>query len=152
MLKVTVTAPKIEVDLDLRLIAEHAAASMRDFWADQLDAGKQPDGSPLPLNKEGKPLGRGEGTLIRNWQVRTLARQRLVGRAYVQPFQRGRYKVAVFKLAKRGLRFQSFDGESATAWNRVATRVATEALAEALRKQKRRRRKVVSWEAKQGEN
>lgn len=137
-MKVTVQKRPLELALDLQLVAEQCAEGMRDFWAAQMDAGKQPDGEPLPLNKQRRPLGRGRGTLIRNWQVRRIGRARGIARAQVQPFKRGRYAHAVWQLAKRGLRFQSFEGESAGAWRRVATEAALAELEAALRRRRSR--------------
>ena len=154
MIRIQVEQAPLEIGLDLRRVAEQLAIGMRDFWADQLDAGRQADGSALPLNKEGKPLGRGKGTFVRNWRLRT-SRARGVGRATVEPYKAGKYRIAWFKLAQRGVMFMSFEGQSEGAWNEVATRVVRDELWRILAEQahggrrRRRRRKVESWEAKQ---
>lgn len=144
--RVRVEKPDLSLSIDLRVVANNVAVGMRDHWADMLDQGRQPSGAPLPDNAEGKPLGRGRGTLIKNWRVRSLAQRRGVGRAYVEPYKKGRYKPAVYVLAARGLEFQSFDGASRQAFDRIALEVAGDALDEALTKRKKRRRgRIKAW-------
>ncbi len=144
--RVRVEKPDLSLPIDLRTVANNLAVGMRDHWADMLDQGRQPTGEPLPPNAEGKPLGRGQGTLIRRWVVRSLAKRRGVGRAYVEPYRQGKYKAATYVLAARGLLFQSFGGESRKAFDRLALEVAGEALDEALTKKKRRRRgRIKAW-------
>lgn len=120
MLKVSVILPSLKLSIDTQAVAREAATGMRDFWATQLDNGKQPDGEALPLNKENKPLGRGRGTLVRGWKVRNAGK----GSAAVEPYKRGRYAIAVAKLRRRGLRFQSFEGEAGDMWRVLAREAA----------------------------
>lgn len=154
MIRIEVETTPIELGLDLRRVAEGLAMGMRDYYADQLDAGLQADGSPLPLNKEGKPLGRGQGTFVRKWRLRT-SRTRGIGRAILEPHKSGKYRIAWWKLAQRGVQFMSFEGTAAAAWDEVATRVVQEEMWRMLadqargRRRRRSRRRVESWEDKQ---
>jgi hypothetical protein len=154
MIRIEVEQTPLEIGLDLRRVAEHLAIGMRDYWADQLDDGLQADGSPLPLNEEGKPLGRGKGTFVRNWKLRT-SRTRGRGRATVEPFKGGKYRAAWFVLAARGVMFMSFAGAAEQAWGEISSRVVRDELWRMLAEQghgarrRRSRRKVVSWEEKQ---
>jgi hypothetical protein len=129
---VHVTLPRLDLAIDLPSAAREAAAGMRDFWAERLDAGEQPDGEPLPKNKQGQPLGRGRGTLVRRWRVRSIGGRRNLARALVEPYQTGRYVIAVARLRARGLRFQGFEGASKAAWTRVAGETAKRAIDRAL--------------------
>ena len=132
MIKVRVQLPDLNVAIDVDRVARDVAGEMRDFWADQLDKGKQPDGSALPLNKEGKPLGRGRGTLVRRWRVRKLSSRVRVGRSVVEPYTTGRYAIAVARLRARGVRFQTLEGAAAQHWDGVARAVAHRAVADAV--------------------
>jgi hypothetical protein len=131
-LEVRVIVDPVALHFDLQDLAAQAGRGMRDFWASQLEAGKQPDGSPVPLNAKNKPLGKATGRMIRRWKIRRMPKRRSMGRAFVEPFTAGKYAIAVAQLRKRGLVFQSFDGESGETWERVAREISAEALAGAL--------------------
>jgi hypothetical protein len=117
--RVTVIAPPPTYALDPQGMAEAIAEGMRDFFAAQLEAGKQPDGSRLPLNDDGKPLGRGDGTFVRTWKATGIRATKRVGRAITAPNQEGKLAIVVRVLRRRGVKFQGTTGAAAEALARL---------------------------------
>jgi hypothetical protein len=111
--KISVEASSLDYEIDAPDMALAIAEGMRDFYAGQLDAGRQPDGSPLPLNAEGKPLGKGDGSIVRGWKANREPSNRRLGRASAEPGQSGKLAIAVARLRRRGVKFQGVTGAAA---------------------------------------
>jgi hypothetical protein len=111
--KISVEAPSLDYEIDAPDMALAIAEGMRDFYAGQLDAGRQPDGSALPLNAEGKPLGKGDGSIVRGWKANREPSNRRLGRASTEPGQSGKLAIAVARLRRRGVKFQGVTGAAA---------------------------------------
>lgn len=107
---------------DLGKSAERAGEGMRDHWRGEHLRGRMGDGSLLPSNKKGKPLGIGRGTIVRGWAVSRLKASKRAGRAAVAPYQGGRYAVAVRMLRRREkgrIVYHTFTGSAAKAMDRI---------------------------------
>jgi hypothetical protein len=111
--KISVSAPSPDYEIDAPDMALAIAEGMRDFYAGQLDAGRQPDGSPLPLNEEGQPLGKGGGSIVRGWKANREPSNRRLGRVSTEPGQSGKLAIAVARLRRRGVKFQGVTGAAA---------------------------------------
>lgn len=116
---VSVELPSFDYQIDPQAMAETIAEGMRDFYAQQLNAGKQPDGSALPPNAEGKPLGKGDGSIVRGWKAYGLRASKLVGRAVTEPNQEGKWAIIIRRLRRRGVKFQGTRGAAAEALARM---------------------------------
>ena len=111
--KVTVVASSLSYEINPQEMADTLAEGMRDFYASQLDRGLQPDGSALPRNQEGLPLGRGNGSIVRGWQWRSIGESSTIGRAVTEPDQSGKMGIVVLALLRRGVKFQGVQGAAA---------------------------------------
>ena len=102
--------------------SERIGQAMRDHWQGQAFAGKRGDGSSLPLNRKGLPLGIGRGTIVGGrpalgtWSVRRLRASRAFGSTAVEPYQVGRYAIAARLLMRRGIVYHTFRGSAAKVW------------------------------------
>lgn len=122
-MKISVRLPgPIKVAVDTDMIARAVATDMLKHWLSNFLAGKQPDGTPLPLNKEGRPLGVGSGALARGWHVKRVGRGSLSATSAGVPSDRGRTRVdAITAMQRRGVRFQGLEGASEVAFVRIST-------------------------------
>jgi hypothetical protein len=111
--KITVVASSLSYEIDPQAMADALAGGMRDFYAGQLDKGLQPDGSALPRNQEGQPLGRGNGSIVRGWTWRSIGQSSKVGRAETAPDQSGKMGIVIRSLRRRGVQFQGVNGAAA---------------------------------------
>lgn len=117
--RVTIRADPIQYEIDAQAMALAIAEGMRDFYVEAMEAGQQPDGSALPRNQEGGPLGVGGGSIIRGWKARGLGGTKRLGRASTEPGQDGKLAIAVRKLRQRGVKFQGVRGAAAEALARL---------------------------------
>lgn len=149
MFRAKVVLPPIRLDIDAKRTAEECAFEMREFWMDQMEKGLQADGSPLPTNWEGKPMGRGTGKMLKRWRLRSSKKKPGLGQSIVEPYRGKEYRhVYWMLLTQKGVQFSSFKGASAKKWAEVEKRVVKDALDHALPtgKRKRRRRKIRAWQ------
>jgi len=147
MIKVRMELPDLTIHLNTRRISEELGDEMRRFWISQMDKGLQPDGSPLPLNKEGKPMGRGTGKMIKRWRLRSTKAKGLIAQTVVEPSRQGNYRHAYWVLVNKGVKFQSFEGASLPKWEATVKRVSTQAWAGAIgdKRAKGPRIKIREW-------
>jgi hypothetical protein len=137
-LQATCSMPKLRLRFDSERTAVQLGEEMQRHWGKQFSSGRQPGGEPLPLNKEGKPLGVGNGYLIRSWRVRVVNRRRGQTTVAVLPADRGRRWIAIKAMQKRGVRFQGLDGESREKWETAVRRIAKIMMASALANARKR--------------
>ena len=125
MLKIEITAPDLS-DLgriDMGVVTASVATAMRDHWRAGMFAGANADGSPLPVNERGEPLGVGSGTILDGWEVSQEGTT-----AVVAPYQGGKYAKAVEALHKRGVIYHSLAGESANVFDAALASAVDQAL------------------------
>lgn len=131
-LTATVSTPRLRLRVDTERTAVQLADEMWKFWSANFKAGKQPDGSPLPLNQEGGPLGLGGGYLVRSWRTRVVNRRKGQTSAQARPADAGRRVIAIRALRKRGVRFQGLDGVSGEKWAATVQRITKIMMATAI--------------------
>jgi hypothetical protein len=143
VIKIETQIPKIKLEINVRRVSEEIGNEMRMHWANQLNKGLQSDGTPLPPNKKGLPLGRGKGTFVRKWRLRSSKK----GETVVEVFRGGRYRHASWALLLRGWRPQGFGGPSGIKWQVVSNAVAKQAMEAGLDPKLARRKtiKVREW-------
>ena len=109
---------------DVGEASERLAQRMRDHWQGEALRGNRSDGRRLPSNRKGLPLGIGRGTIvggrpwIGTWAVRRMQASRAIGATAVEPYQGGRYRIAVAMLRRRRERivYHTFAGSARKAW------------------------------------
>lgn len=135
---VQVKVPKLALRFDPERTARQLAETMHKHWTANFLAGKQPDGSALPLNQEGRPLGVGGGSLVRGWSLRTLNKRKDQASVVVSPGRSGKRVEAIRAMSKRGVRFQGLDGVSGEKWVSAVERITKIMMASALGHQSKR--------------
>jgi hypothetical protein len=129
----TLTTPKIKISIDHEAMAQDIAEEMDGWWRTNFLSGKQPDGSDLPTNQRGLPLGVGSGSLVEGWELELERNgEGTETTARFAPTDRGKQLVAIRRMAARGVRFQGLSGESATRWAKAVKRAAKSAMRAAL--------------------
>lgn len=113
-------------DYDVGEASERVGQAMRDHWQSEALRGRRSNGRPLPRNKKGLPLGIGHGTIIRTWQLRRLQASRVFGATACEPYQGGRYAIAVRVLMRRGIVYHTLKGSAAKAWKATVKRELAE--------------------------
>jgi hypothetical protein len=118
-MKVRIETPEIgKSTLDVRGISRRMAISFRNYYAGKLNAGQRSDGrGQLPTNSQGQPYGRGDKTIVRNWQVGPTRSWRAAGmsRAFTEvwPFQEGKYYYPIaIGEDRKGIDWQSLEGQA----------------------------------------
>ncbi len=131
--RVTVSMRLLSVaDYDASEASERVAQAMRDHWQGEALRGKRSDGRPLPRNRKGLPLGIGRGTIIGGrpqfgtWAARRARATRALGATTVEPYQGGRYSIAVAMLMRRGIVYHTFRGGSRKPWRAAVQRELVE--------------------------
>ena len=76
--------------------------TMGKFYARSLDMGRKPDGGAMPLNDKGEPLGRGSGTIARNWTTSSPVGDKTSASISTAPYQEGGHFYAVRSMVERG--------------------------------------------------
>jgi len=116
----------IQLRIDTQAIALQVGADMHRYWQAQTRAGRQPDGSPMPRNKDGRPLGVEGGSLLQGWRVELVASTRGTSSVRAAPGSRGRQLTALRIMMLRGVRYQGLTGASEQAWRRIVARVLSQ--------------------------
>ena len=119
-------------NLDAGEQSERIGQAMRDHWQGEAFGGKRSDGRTLPRNRKGMPLGIGRGTIVGGrpafgtWSVKRLRSSRVMGATAVEPFQGGRYAIAVRMLMRRGIVYHTLRGTAGKAFKAALKREAAE--------------------------
>lgn len=157
-LKISAAVGPITLRINHEALGRKLTEEIQSFWTSNFLAGRQADGAPLPLNKEGKPLGLGSGMLARTWRPKI---SRGVARRVAADSRRTKNSIAFLSLPhpgrrrlkavmvlrsgrktdgadRRRVRWQSLDGASAKVWEALVRRHLTIAMKQALRAAQRK--------------
>jgi len=147
-LKISAAFGPITLRINHEALGRKLTEEIQPFWTSNFLAGRQADGAPLPLNKEGKPLGVGSGMLARTWKPKIQPRRTKNSIAFLSlPSSARRRLKAVMVLRsgrktdgadRRRVRWQSLDGASAKVWEALVRRHLTIAMRQALRAAQRK--------------
>lgn len=149
MVKLQISAAfgPITLRINHEALGRKLTEEIQPFWTSNFLAGRQADGAPLPLNKEGKPLGVGSGMLARTWKPKVSKRTKNSIAFLSLPSSARRRLKAVMVLRsgrkadgadRRRVRWQSLDGASAKVWEALVRRHITIAMKQALRAAQRK--------------
>jgi hypothetical protein len=116
--------PPIVLRVDASKIATAIGEEMLVHWLATTRSGRQPDGTALPRNREGRPLGVGGGSLLRGWRVVMTRQSRGTATVAARPSARARQLTAIRVMMVRGVKFQSLDGLSLRAFRGAIARHA----------------------------
>lgn len=146
-LKISAAFGPITLRINHEALGRKLTEEIQPFWTSNFLAGRQADGAPLPLNKEGKPLGVGSGMLARTWKPKISKRTKNSIAFLSLPSSARRRLKAVMVLRsgrkadgadRRRVRWQSLDGASAKVWEALVRRHLTIAMRQALRAAQRK--------------
>ena len=124
----TTKVSPLSLRVDTDALAQAIGEEMLRFWQANTRSGRQPDGAPLPRNREGQPLGVGSGTLLQGWRVDMVRRAKGTATVVARPSARGRQLTAIRVMMARGVRFTGLDGISERAFRAAIARHASRAL------------------------
>jgi hypothetical protein len=108
-------APRI----DEQRTAEAVNRAHAEHCKRALLAGRRAEGGALPRNDQGKPRGRGDGTIAHRW---------VINKTSHAPYQEGGYYYAVRSLGRHDIDLVSTAGEAGKVIDQVLEQLATEAI------------------------
>jgi hypothetical protein len=109
---VTVEIEPLEVHVDALALVDALAVELAEFYAAQMLRGRTPDGGAMPTNKRGQPLGLGDGTIPRNWEIERGAGDERAASSSTGPYQEGGYYYPVRRLVELGASPVGYDGKA----------------------------------------
>lgn len=120
MLTATSTVPPIpDLKIDTAGIAARLAAGMLAHWSAQLASGKQPDGTSLPPNQEGGPMGVGGGSLTIGWVATKPRRAGTTSTVDASPRRDGKWPIVESVLRRKGVQFTAVTGTAKVEFDRL---------------------------------
>ena len=125
-IEVTIDPLGVEVDA-LQLIAE-LAEQLPQHYIDSFRRGQRPEGGAMPLNKRGKPIGVGSGTIANNWVTTPPSGGKLLASFETGPYTDGGYFYPIRRLVELGSNPVSAEGLAGALINAAVSRAADRAV------------------------